>query len=162
MKRDLSEMANEHLHELLNTSDFKNSILIGRHSLGKSSFDRNEVYGGGRDFDGIHLRGPAGQYCYTKSFMQVLSDSGLLAIKIPTPSLSFKASPPSSEIRKHKHLDDHTDCEQARYSRARARAMNNHQQSKHSPVFLKRGTINNSFYSRNIFETLNYLNNSEN
>ena len=65
--------------------------------------------------------------------------------------------------------EDHKNCEQAKYQwRSRANAafassnINRTKNTQHSPVYLKRGSINDFFYSRNIFDTFNFANDSGN
>ena len=162
LKRDLSDLANDHLHELLQNSKFRNQIFIGKHSFGISSVIRNDLYGRGLAFDGINLKGPAGQHFYTKSFLKILRESGLFGTKLSSPSSSSSSreSLGSSE-RRNKYSEDHTDCKQASYQCLKEGG--HHDQHRNgAPILFRRGNIKNSFYNRNIFDTFNLLNMSEN
>ena len=75
VKKDLSELANNYLHELLQKSNLSDRIIIGRHSLDSPSSTRNVLYGEDEGFDGIHLRGPSGQDNYTKSLINIVMNT---------------------------------------------------------------------------------------
>ena len=80
IKPRLSELANFHLRQLLLQSELKHRIMIGSHSI-FGSLGICDLYGGGDNFDGIHLLGPAGKHTYTQSVIRILSDIGLTCSK---------------------------------------------------------------------------------
>ena len=162
IKAGLSELANSHLHQLLRVSYFKEKIKIAKHVM-DSSLGVSELYGSSKNFDGIHLRGPAGKYAYTRSVVSILRESGLPTAKhFPISFSSSKASFPApsrfSTDSSRTSIDDHSNCEQAKYQRRRALA----KQRKESPVFYNRGFTKDLYYSRNIFDILSNHKNSGN
>ena len=179
IKPKLSELANHHLHQLLLNSNYNGRIVIGRHNL-ESSERRNEIYGNGKFCDGIHLRGPSGQHSYTQSVINILKNAGLQRIgnrsSLPAMagSKSSSSGPDSApRTRSRKEIPrDHFNCEQAVFQRSQKKtgsvstsassSRNIQTQHQHTPVFFNRGNINDFFYSQNIFDTFNNMNNSGN
>ena len=167
MKPGLSDLANFHLKQLLLQSDFESTIVIKKHSF-RGSIGLGDLYGVGNDVDGIHLRGPGGRHLYTQSVINILRECGL-QISRHWPYSSSTGSLPSLKNTGTRHSpNDHTNCEQAQYQQRRAKAacsttdIIRTKNTQHSPVFLKRGSINDFYYSRNIFDTFNCVNNAGN
>ena len=161
IKKELSELANSHLHYLLQKSGYKSKIIIGSHNLNNHISD---YYGDVESFDGIHLRGLPGQYAYTKSIIGLLNECGAFLSSSSSSStsssrFSIPTTSPLITSNPKKYSDDHTNCPQARYQRSKSKPSRS---SLHAPVFLSRGSIRDFYYSRNIFDTLNSVSNSGN
>ena len=74
VKSDLSHFANDVLHQLLDNSELKDKIIIGKHNIECSPDAREYIYGRGTNFDGIHLCGPSGQKAFTSSIANILTN----------------------------------------------------------------------------------------
>ena len=77
LKSTLAKFANSTLDQLWHSSDFKNKIVIGKHSLDVASKKTAAVY---RDdwsgrFDGVHMYGRYGKKVYTSSVSKILKSS---------------------------------------------------------------------------------------
>ena len=151
IKSELSELANGHLHHLLYESDYKDKIMIGQHRIMCNADNRSDVYGAGRGFDGIHARGPAGHYSLTKSLINILKE----VVRWPSSSSSSSRNFSSPFSRSSKSASSNNPEPQVGTSTSNTK-------SQHNPVFLNRGNIRDFYYNRNIFDTLQNVNNSGN
>ena len=140
IKSELSELANGHLHQLSFESDYKDKIMIGKHSVMCNADNRSDVYGAGHSFDGIHARGLAGRHSMTRSLINILKE----VVRCPSSSSSYSRNSKPVSTNKSQGIDS-SDVS-----------------AQHSPVFLNRGNIRGFYYSRNIFDTLQNVNNSGN
>ena len=74
IKPQLSQYANQVLRDQLQSSPFKDQIIVAAHCL-PSEFHAN-IYGNpsSRRFDGVHLNGPDGSNFYTRSLCNILQN----------------------------------------------------------------------------------------
>ena len=76
--KQLSEDANKELYKLRESSDYKDKIHIGKHTLECEGELRNSRYGyPSEGYDAIHLRGRTGKQSYTKSILNIFSQAGI-------------------------------------------------------------------------------------
>ena len=148
MKSELSELANDHLHQLLFQSDYKDKIMIGKHRVGCNSDNKSEIYGVGHSFGGIHARGPAGRHSMTRSLISIVKEVVCGPSSSTTSSRNSKPDlPAKSKVRVDLHSKTSGPSRKG---------------TQHTPVFLSRGSIRDFYYSRNIVDTLQNVNNSGN
>ena len=179
LKSGLSEYSNGILHQLWLQSELKDKIIIGKHELECSANIRRDRYGNENVFDGIHLRGPSGKKCYTGSIINIIRKSEILTPQTPVFTKkpeSSSTSPGSNHLIKKngKSPTNHNNCEQTVFKNQNLHRTSNmsSNQSKpsnsssklnsanqHSQVFLNRGNIKDFYYSRNIFDIFNNVNN---
>ena len=65
LKTQESEFGNKVYRELLDKSNMKQRIIIGHHNL--NEVPHKDLFGepGQRKYDGVHMFGKSGRYCYT-------------------------------------------------------------------------------------------------
>ena len=96
LKSKLAKFANSTFHQMWHTSDMKNRIVVGKHTLdcaGNQIASRYKDDWTGR-YDGVHMYGRHGMLAYTGSVMEIIKSV------LPTPPHS-----------------DHTTCPQALYQK---------------------------------------------
>ena len=76
LKAELSIYGNSIYRKLMAESEFKEKLVIGKHSLDYIGNMKEKIYGR-ENFDGIHMRGPLGFSFYTKSIVNILRNAAL-------------------------------------------------------------------------------------
>ena len=80
IKAQLATFGNAFCKELLETSKFKDKIVVGEHKLEMTDSKIAGVYGamGSANFDGIHMRGVNGKKAFTSSIENILKEASII------------------------------------------------------------------------------------
>ena len=119
LKSKLAKFANTTLTQLWHSSNMKDRIIIGKHSLDYTENMLHAIYKddwSGR-YDGVHMYGSHGKGVYTRSVLQILKKV------LPSPGRTPSSSSPS-----------HSHCEQAQFQKSQEKKQkaSGHQQHKNA------------------------------
>ena len=80
IKHQLSNLANLEYSKLHTRSSLKDKIIIGKHNIDNSIFNRDQMYGipGAGKYDGIHMFGRKGKIAFTNSLLDILKSAEII------------------------------------------------------------------------------------
>ena len=120
LRSKFAELANSVLSQLWAVSPLKDRVMVGRHNLGINT----------GKYEGVYLYGPSGRKDYTDSINNIL----ILAKVGSTNVLNLDQNNYAHQHDVHQ-LDDHSNCEQARYQWRQAQHRRLSSQSRYNKQY---------------------------